>query len=181
MSKDRHEEKNEIRCSENKLEYYKMRLDHTVKFTHEATRNIYLVNAAVLTAAGFIFGTSNNIPLQMRLYLPPLLIIILIIINLHHAAILFYQAKWYREIDIEFAEFAKVNRPVIWKNIQENPLKRKGAFQKIASKFGTHRVYVSLHVVISIVLIAIAMLILIKGIETKQVGCEHGRSLVAKP
>jgi magnesium-transporting ATPase (P-type) len=87
-----------------KIEYYKLRLEHTIKHNQEFTRLIYLVNAGALAFLAFLWKqipdqNSDNSDFE---FLKPFLTItalsLLLAINILHVLFLKRQGLWYREL-----------------------------------------------------------------------------------
>src|SRR3990170_7075170 len=91
-------------------EYYKIRLDHTLQHTQQATRLIYLANGAVLAALYFIVEkifSNLDAPVAMAEFY---LLELLALMNLIHSALILRQGKWYRDIDIALARSVSAER-----------------------------------------------------------------------
>ena len=124
-------------------EYFRNRLEHTVGFTHEATKNIYLVNGAVLAIAAFVASDTLKIDGRLKLNGLVILLIMLGIVNLFHALILLYQGYWYRILDLGYAKYSGIfKRPDISSLVSPRWLSK--------AKLGTHRSYFLMHLVISL-------------------------------
>ena len=148
--------------NELKFNYFRVRLDHTVEFTHEATRNIYLVNGAVLAIAGFISTPGSKLGDAIEIFGPSVLLLVLSIINAFHSLLLFHQGKWYRELDVGFAKVSGVDpRP------------------SLDHKLGTHRVYILLHGVLATILLLSSGFMFyngnIKYDKIKYLDAKHGK------
>ncbi len=124
-----------------RFEYFKNRLEHTVGFTHQATKNIYLVNGAVLAMTYFVSEHGSQVDDEVRRYGPSLLLFVLAIINLAHAGLLLFQAYWYRILDKGFADASGVVRP------------------DLPAGLGTHRIFVLLHGLLGAFLLVVALVL----------------------
>jgi hypothetical protein len=122
-------------------EYYKLRLEHTLQHTQQGTRLIYLANGGVLAALYFVAEKlSNN---RYATLAEVGLLLLLSVMNLIHCFMIVRQGKWYREIDIALADVVGAKRIAI-----------KG-------RWGTHRLYVSLHFVLAIALLSAGLFVFI--------------------
>jgi MFS superfamily sulfate permease-like transporter len=77
-------------------EYCKLRLDHTLQHTQQATKLIYLVNGAVLALLYFIVRLP---PWEYQHRMVAIAVAALAWINFIHALLIYRQGGWYREID----------------------------------------------------------------------------------
>ena len=130
-----------------RFDYFKNRLEHTLTFTHQATRHIYIVNGAVLAMTYFVIAApaGARVPVDVQLWGPPVLLVILGVVNVAHAGLLFFQARWYRILDKGFAEAAGIGtRPTLHD----------------VGGWGTHRTYIALHVALAIIIFIIAVVLL---------------------
>jgi hypothetical protein len=131
-------------------DYFRNRLEHTVGFTHEATKNIYLVNGAVLAIAAFIASDTFKIDLSDKITWLSFLLFILGIVNIFHALILLFQGYWYRKLDEGYARYSGVSeRSDISEMMRPKWLAKLG--------LGTHRSYFLMHMIIAFSLFASAI------------------------
>lgn len=101
------------------VEFLTTRLEHTLNHSQTSTKHIYLVNAAILAAAYFLFG-RNNLPLWVACAVTAALALLLCLVNWLHANFLNVQNAWYRAIDEQIrAIFLKFeNFEVIWPELR---------------------------------------------------------------
>jgi hypothetical protein len=123
-------------------EYCKIRLEHTLQFTQQATRLIYLVNGAILAMLYFVVQLQQFPPKR-----PAVVIILMILafINFMHAGIILRQASWYFVLDQELSTWlsSNFNRPSV----------------NGAPCLGTHRLYALLHFGLALTLGLVAFVI----------------------
>lgn len=85
-----------------RIDYLKMRLDHTLTHLQAASKMIYLIDGAVLAFAYFLvnaFGLSRGIAVFLAA-----VSFILAGINFLHSRFILTQQHWYRQIDIRMKE-----------------------------------------------------------------------------
>jgi hypothetical protein len=129
---------------ETRIDYLKMRLDHTLTHLQAASKMIYLIDGAVLAFAYFLvnaFGLSRGIALFLAA-----VSFILSGINFLHSRFILTQQHWYRQIDIRMRELLDE------RDIPPVPQKRftKELFTS------SHRTLKNIHLWITIWLILIA-------------------------
>lgn len=118
-------------------EYYKTRLEHTITYTQQATRLIYLVNGAVVAFLYFVIKDAESLPNKNSIVI--FVLFLLALINGLHTLLIISQRRWYSTIDEHYA--ASVRATVIMK---------KG-------RLSTHILYGLIHFVIVIALILAAV------------------------
>ena len=116
-------------------EYYKTRLEHTIAYTQQATRLIYLVNGAVIA---FLYFVLNATALPNKNLIAILVLILLAIINSLHTFLIESQRRWYSTINEHYARSVGAD-----KIIPEGRL-------------STHKLYALIHIVIVIALLLAA-------------------------
>ena len=79
-------------------EYYKNRLEHTLRHMHEATKAIYLVDGAILIMIYFVLGNGYQLN-GIRNVSAIILFVLLGVINIIHAGLLMRQVQWYYVFD----------------------------------------------------------------------------------
>lgn len=122
-------------------DYYRVRLEHTLKHTQESTRLIYLVNGGALGALYFAAGLEALKP-PYRGYMVVGVLSVLALINLVHALLIMRQGQWYAAIDERFAiksQTSKVDRPTGFPYL------------------GTHHLYSLIHAIVTLALLAAAV------------------------
>lgn len=86
----------------NKTDYLKMRLDHTINHLQAASKLIYLVDGAVLAFAYFLidaFGLTKGLAFFLAG-----ITIILAGVNFLHSRFILTQQHWYRQLDKRLRE-----------------------------------------------------------------------------
>jgi hypothetical protein len=89
-----------------RIDYLKMRLDHTLTHLQTASKMIYLIDGAVLAFAYFLvngFGLSRGIAVFLAA-----VSFILAGINFLHSRFILTQQHWYRQIDIRMRQLLDV-------------------------------------------------------------------------
>lgn len=87
------------------LEYLYHRLRHTLDHTIFATKNLYLVNGALLALIYFILG--SGLSLKLALASVAGVLALLGVINLFHAKLFRYQGTWYYVVEREIQVLLK--------------------------------------------------------------------------
>lgn len=121
-------------------EYFKVRLEHTLKHTQESTRLIYLVNGGALGALYF-FAKMGELATHKK-EVVFVVLAILTVINFLHACLLIRQGQWYSDIDSAFASSCKAIK-----------VERRPGFPFL----GTHHIYASIHLVLTAALLGAAI------------------------
>jgi hypothetical protein len=107
-----------------KTEYYKMRMEQTIKHNQEFTRLIYLVNAGILAFLAFLWreasanflSTANFKSLSFWLTITSFGSLFLI--NLFHALFIKRQGIWYRELKDSYWKLIGGNNGEITKELK---------------------------------------------------------------
>ncbi len=139
----------ELELTKLRAEYWTKRLEHTLTHTQTSSRLIYFVDGAVLALLAFILdnlGADRPVVLVMAF---PMLI--LAILNFLHSELIRSQHKWYKYIDkklLDLLDQAEIKFPV-----------KKGL-----QPLGTHAIYRTIHIVITISLLIAAILMFLYGI-----------------
>ncbi len=140
-------------------EYYKTRLEHTLKHTQESTRLIYLVNGAVLALVYFVVERATSFPHRKAVVVGALLVLALT--NLLHALLLGVQHQWYRKIDDAYARSTKAQRVVVFEDLKDER-RWKNLLHWISRPVrSTHGLYATMHYMLfaALVVASVAMLL----------------------
>lgn len=146
-----------------KTEYYKIRMEQTIKHNQEFTRLIYLVNAGILAFLAFLwkeispnFSSMANFK-SLAFWLTITAFGSLIIINIFHALFIKRQGIWYRELKDSYWK-------LISGNIKNEITKELKTIFKHPSISTTHLlIYIHLMVAISFSITLILFLIYGRG------------------
>jgi hypothetical protein len=144
-----------------KTEYYKMRMEQTIKHNQEFTRLIYLVNAGILAFLAFLWKevSPNYFSLpnfkSLAFWLTITSFASLIIINIFHALFIKRQGIWYRELKDSY-----------WKLICRN--KNNEITKELKSKFkhpllSTTQLLIYIHVTVAASFLITLVMFLIYG------------------
>jgi hypothetical protein len=128
----------------NHAEYYRIRLDHTIQYTQQATRLIYFVSGAILL--GFYFVVEKGQQWAWAKGIGIGLLIILAAINFIHGLILVAQRDWYHRFDEALAKAAE-NAPVI---------------RRDPKKISVHYFFAAIHWIVAAGIIALAIVLILQ-------------------
>jgi hypothetical protein len=123
--------------------YYRVRLEHTLKHTQQATRLIYLVNGATLGVLYFA-AKLEEIVAYRRVVIGAVLGI-LAAINFVHGCLIQRQGHWYASIDKAFSSSSGAER-----------IERPKGFPWL----GTHALYALVHYGLALALMAACLFVL---------------------
>ncbi len=122
--------------AEIRAEYFKVRLEHTIKHTVEQSRLIYLINGALIALAGFIVSSAAVTQKQVPV---TLVLLLLIALNILHALFIWIQGAWYHALDEAYAQTLGIG-----------PIRRREGPSWISS----HAVYAAIHIAVVSALVA---------------------------
>ena len=113
-------------------EYYKTRLEHTLRHTQESTRLIYLVNGAVIALIYFMVEKATSLPRRDWIVLGCL--VVLAVVNWLHFLLMRRQGRWYAALDDGYSSA-----------VEQRAIELPG-------RLSTHGAYAGVHLVITLAL-----------------------------
>ena len=143
------------------IDYLVKRLEHTINHTQTATKLIYFVNGAILAAIYFEFGKVQ--PISSAFLVASIFCFLLCIVNFLHANFMAIQNAWYSTIDQQirkiFISFEGVEE--VWSKhlgeLLDEVLNGYGTNYRIFPFKRSHKIYVWLHLVITVFLLIFSL------------------------